>query len=202
MYLFSALLFALSANIDSFIIGLSCGIRKIKISALQIILISLITLCGTTAALAAGRELLLRFSFPYAKYTGKLILLIFGLYYAAKFLFMNIFHPISKSQETEISACPSAPETANNAKPLSPDQTLSWKNACIFGISLSANNLGIGLGASISGLLIIPASVISFTASISFLLLGNHTGRCMPFQKSERYADLFCGMLLILLSIF
>lgn len=202
MYLFSALLFALSANIDSFIIGLSCGIRKTKISAPQIVLISLITLCGTTAALAAGQELLFRFPFPCAEYTGKLILLVFGLYYAAKFLFMNIFRPVHKSQETEVSACFSEPETAEDARILTPNRSLPWKSACLFGISLSANNLGIGLGASISGLLLIPASLISFTASIFFLLLGNHTGRCMPFQRSGRYADLFCGILLILLSIF
>ena len=78
MYLLSALLFALSANIDSFIIGISCGIRKSKISIPQILLISLITLCGTVAALAAGGELLCLFPLPYAEYTGKFILIIFG----------------------------------------------------------------------------------------------------------------------------
>lgn len=198
MYFLSAFLFALSANIDSFIIGLSCGIRKSKISVPQILFISLITLCGTIAALAAGGKLLSLFPFPYAEYAGKFILLMFGLYYAAKFIFMNIFHPIPKYDEAAASCCLSSSETYT---PLS-CRTLSWKSACIFGFSLSANNLGIGLGASISGLRLIPSSLISFAACILFLLLGNHAGRCFSFQKSERYADLFCGMLLILLGFF
>ena len=157
MYLFSALLFALSANIDSFIIGLSCGIRKTKISFPQIFLISLITLCGTIAALAAGGRLLSLFSLPYAEYAGKFILLMFGLYYAAKYIFMNIFHPIPQSDEAAVSCC-LASQAADTPFPC---QTLPWKGACIFGLSLSINNLGIGLGASISGLLLIPTSLIS-----------------------------------------
>lgn len=202
MYLFSALLFALSANIDSLIIGLSCGIRKTRISFLQILLISLITLCGTLAALVTGGELLTFFPFPYAEYTGKMILLGFGLYYAAKFLFMTLFHPRLQQNDAKQSDCSSTEITSDNpCAPLS-CQTLSLKSACLFGVSLSANNLGIGLGASISGLPLIPASLISFAASVLFLLLGNYAGRCMSFQKSEQYADLFCGLLLILLSFF
>lgn len=198
MYFLSALLFALSANIDSFIIGLSCGIRRSRISIPQILFISLITLCGTIAALAAGRKLLFLFPLPYAEYTGKFILLMFGLYYAAKFLFMNLFHPIPKYDDMTASCRLSFADTKTSR----PCRTLSWKNACIFGFSLSANNLGIGLGASISGLRLIPSSLVSFAACILFLLLGNHTGRCFSFRKSERYADLFCGTLLILLSFF
>ncbi|WP_251391019.1 manganese efflux pump [Mediterraneibacter agrestimuris] len=197
MYLLSALLFALSANIDSFIIGISCGIRKSKISIPQILLISLITLCGTVAALAAGGELLCLFPLPYAEYTGKFILIIFGLYYAAKFTFMNIFHPIPQYDEAAVSCC-----LSSETDPPFSCRTLSWKSACIFGFSLSVNNLGIGLGASISGLHLIPSALISFTACIFFLLIGNHAGRCISFQKSERYADLCCGMFLILLGFF
>ena len=185
MYLFSALLFALSANIDSFIIGLSCGIQKTKISVVQVILISLITFCGTFAALASGEKLISLFSFPFAEYTGNIILLIFGLYYVAKFLFMRIFCPFLQHKTLTSDAC-----------------FLSWKSTCLFGLSLSVNNLGIGLGASISGLRLLPASLISFVVCIFFLLLGNHAGQRISFQKSEEYADLFCGLLLILLSFF
>lgn len=185
MYFFSTLLFALSANIDSFIIGLSCGIRKTKITYMQGILISLITFCCTLISLSAGRYLLTLFSFSFAEYAGKTILAVLGLYYMIKFLH-------HRSDKLNITLQP----------PSSSPQTMSWKAALLLGISLSVNNLGIGLGASISGLSPIPAAITSFVISVLFLLSGNRAGHASFFRKSEQYSDFSCGLLLILLSLF
>ena len=54
MHLISSLLFALSANIDSFIVGMSYGIKKSDISLLKSTIISLVTLIGTIAAILMG----------------------------------------------------------------------------------------------------------------------------------------------------
>ncbi len=185
MYFFSALLFALSANIDSFIIGLSCGIGKTKITYMQAILISLITFCCTLISLSAGRYLLTLFSFSFAEYAGKAILAVLGLYYILKFL---------HHRSDKLNITPLRPSPAH--------QTMSWKAALLIGTSLSVNNLGIGLGASISGLSPIPSAIVSFIVSVLFLLSGNRAGHSPFFQKSNRYSDLSCGLLLILLSFF
>lgn len=198
MYLLSAFLFALSANIDSFIIGLSCGIRQTKITVPKSLLISLITLCGTAAALIAGSRIVFLFPFSYAEFTGKFILLVFGLYYAAKFLFMNVFQPFLKYFIRRTPTDPAPPELPTDPVGMS----LSWKYALLYGLSLSINNLGIGLGASISGIEPLSATCISFILSFGFLLIGNHAGHSVFFRKTEKYADLFCGLLLILLGIF
>lgn len=195
MYLISAFLFSFSANIDSFIIGISYGIKKMKIRPFQNLLIALITLCGTSAALFSGSKILAFGFFPCAGYLGNLILLALGLYYVMKFFVSFLKNHIRKKRSStdrknQVTICSGS----------APSSVLSWKEALLLGISLSANNLGIGIGASIAGLALFPTAPVSFLLSMLFLSLGNHAGRSRVFEKAGQYADLFCGMLLVILG--
>lgn len=224
-------LFSFSANIDSFIIGISYGLRKTKIRPSQNLFIAFITLCGTLGALLFGSGIQKLFTLPFTDSAGSLILLALGVYYLLKFLIPNLknllknpkgisydakreHHP-DRSDDSAVTGCRShsmgAPfsETYCYASELPSGSAnvslstaaLSWKETLLLGISLSANNLGIGIGASIAGLHVLPTAPVSFTLSMLFLYLGNLAGRSQLFQKAGQYADLFCGLLLIILGV-
>lgn len=200
MYLIPVFLFAFSANIDSFIIGISYGIKKTFISLKKNILISLITLAGTTLALLSGSGILRFCPVSYANFIGRLLLLSFGIYYLLKSLFLHFrgSKPLPSDSEIE-----SQKLTFDDIVPssYSPRNQLSRAEALLLGFSLSANNLGIGMSASIAGLAVLPAAPISFLFCILFLYLGNIAGKSQIFQKAGRYADFICGLLLMILGV-
>ena len=200
MYLIPVFLFAFSANIDSFIIGISYGIKKTFISLKKNILISLITLAGTTLALLSGSGILRFCPVSYANFIGRLLLLSFGIYYLLKSLILHFrgSKPLPSDSEIE-----SQELTFDDIGPssYSPRNQLSRAEALLLGFSLSANNLGIGMSASIAGLAVLPAAPISFLFCILFLYLGNIAGKSQIFQKAGRYADFICGLLLMILGV-
>lgn len=221
-------LFSFSANIDSFIIGISYGLRKTEIRPSQNLFIALITLCGTIAALLSGNGILKFCAFPFADSIGSLFLLALGIYYLLKSLIPCLkkllkihrhadracrhtseagCHADFRASEAGCHADCRASEAGCHAD-LSASSgffpsgsTLSWKEALLLGVSLSANNLGIGIGASIAGLHVLPTAPVSFVLSMLFLYLGNLAGKSQLLQKAGQYADLFCGLLLIILGI-
>ena len=81
MHLISSLLFALSANIDSFIVGMSYGIKKSDISLLKSTIISLVTLVGTIAAILMGTEISQLLPASCTVGIGCALLIGLGLYY-------------------------------------------------------------------------------------------------------------------------
>ncbi|MFY9377782.1 MAG: sporulation membrane protein YtaF, partial [Peptococcia bacterium] len=55
MNILSSLLFAVSANADNFVVGLSYGIKKIKIGVVSNLLISFISVSGTALSMLLSR---------------------------------------------------------------------------------------------------------------------------------------------------
>ena len=95
---------------------------------------------------------------------------------------------------------PSASDT--NATDSSP---LTHKELVLLGLALSANNMGIGIGASMAGIPLMAASVFTFLCSVCFLhmgnVLGSRLGQLKFLRLADRFADPLSGLLLILLGI-
>ena len=83
MYI-SALLFGISANIDTLVLGFSYGIKKQRISLKTNLLLSLITLAGTLLSIGLGLHLASFLSLQAAQIAGSLLLIGLGLYYCLK----------------------------------------------------------------------------------------------------------------------
>ena len=74
---------------------------------------------------------------------------------------------------------------------------LSYAEVLSLSVALSANNMGIGLSASIAGLPLLPAATVTFLFSLLFLSLGNRFECCKRLHLSEKQADLISGFLLV-----
>ena len=190
MQIIPSLLFGISASLDALLVGISYGIRGARIRFWQNLLISLITLAGTCLSVGLGAKLTYFLPDSALHSAGSVILILFGLYYIIKFM-INQIKKYRKDRELTATQCSGEESSASMTLP----------EACALGCALSANNMGIGLSASIAGLQLLPAATVTFLFSLSFLYVGNRLGRCRILRLAGCFSDLLSGLLLVLLGI-
>lgn len=193
MQLVPSLLFGVSASLDALLVGVSYGVRGVRIRLWQNTFISLVTLLGTCLSISFGSILIPLVPPLISSCAGSLILLILGIYYIVKWLFS-----FTERQEPDHLLNPkqSALKTAEQ-----PRDCLSTAEVLFLSLSLSVNNLGIGLSASLTGLTLIPAAVATCLCSVLFLLAGNLLGQSRLLRLIGDLADPISGLLLIGLSL-
>lgn len=199
MPILSALLFALSANIDSFIVGMSYGIRKSRLSFLTGAVISLITFFGTTLSLLLGTVLSSLFPGKTSERLGCTVLFGLGGYYILKaiiqFILKNFRTEKERQKQTVTGELISTELHTDTEKASSSLHAI--KDGILPGLALSTNNFGMGVGASITGLKLLPTALLSLLLSAGLLFLGSAAGEKYFRQISGQAADLLSGLLLV-----
>lgn len=185
MQIIPSLLFGISASLDALLIGISYGIRSIRIYLWQNLIISGITLAGTCLSVGFGGWLAPRLPLMLSRYAGSMVLMLLGIWYVVKWMVKMLAHTREMAQ----------------AAAAGPVSQLSFPEVLGLGVSLSLNNIGIGLSASIAGLALIPAATATLACSLLFLFAGNRLGRSRLLQFFGAAADPVSGILLILLAL-
>lgn len=196
--------FGVAASLDALLVGITYGIHKIHIQLQQNIVISLITLLGTCLSILLGTGLEPILPNSLGQRIGSIILILLGAYYVIKHSITAFQKDLSDKQCKEalmITTCESKPKNPifpeNTALKEQLPRTLSFTESCILGFTLSLNNMGIGLSASIAGLGFRSATIVTFACSVLFLLTGNYLGCNYDFPLNEKAADPASGLLLI-----
>lgn len=192
MQLVPSLLFGISASLDALLVGITYGIRGARIRFWHNFLISFITLLGTCLSVGLGAQLVTLLPASLWTLAGSLILILFGIYYITKFMILSIKKYRQKKQLTAAQLSAQKQKTPSAMK---------FSEACTLGCALSANNIGIGLSASIAGLTLIPAAAVTLFFSLFFLAMGNFLGQTRLLRFTEHTADLISGLLLICLGV-
>ena len=86
MSVLPSLLFGISASLDALLVGCALGLQKVPLPAKHNLLISAVTLIGTVISISLGNLLLPLLPGEIATRIGSSILILFGLYYAGKWL--------------------------------------------------------------------------------------------------------------------
>ncbi len=185
MQIIPSLLFGISASLDALLIGISYGIRSVRIHLWQNLIISGITLAGTCLSVGFGGWLAPRLPHMVSRYAGSMVLMLLGIWYVVKWMVKMLAHTREMTQAAAAGSmlCLSFPEVLG------------------LGVSLTLNNIGIGLSASIAGLALIPAAIATLACSLLFLYAGNRLGRSRLLQFMGAAADPVSGTLLILLAL-
>ena len=196
MLLLSSLLFGLAASLDAFLVGMTYGIQKTRITLHKNLIISLITLLGTCLSVLLGNWLLPLLPADGARLVGSFILMFLGLYYVLKSMicFLKKYHSAKHTP-------PDLNSTSTNLPQSNTPLDLSVIEAVILGITLTLNNMGIGFSASITGLPLLPTAITTLLFSVIFLMLGNRLGRCKLLTFTQKAADPISGLLLITLGL-
>lgn len=185
MQLISALLFGISANMDAFVVGFSYGIKQQRIPFLTNMIISLITFLGTFLSIGIGLKAAAFLPGFAAQIAGSMLLIVLGLYYCFKYFY-------EKARQKNLGA--SAIDAPSKV-------TLSKKEAALLGLTLTANNAGMGIGASFAGTHFLLTSLVTLFFCAGFLITGNLLGRRWAPAFIKRYATLFSGLIIAILGI-
>jgi len=183
MYLLSILIFAVSANMDNFAVGLSYGVKTIRISLKSNLIIGLITFLGTALSMSVGKSLLLVIPASAAGVLGGAIITAIGCFYLIKFIWdksANAYERYDKDNSGDI----------------------DWREAIGLGLALSANNIGLGVSASITGLNVTATSICSLFFSLLFIYISNILGKSCVSKFLGKYSEPAASVLIIILGVY
>ena len=215
-----ALLFGVSASLDALLVGISYGIRRIRIRLWQNLTISLVTLLGTCLSVGLGQRLAAVLPSMIGEYAGSLVLIILGLYYIAKWVTAHWHNLQAKAPPAAIQSAATdysgktalyqtsgsspepapSPETVPSPEPAPSPETvpfLKLTEVLSLSLTLSVNNLSVGFSASLAGLPLAPAAAGTFICSVLFLFSGNRLGYSRWLQVAGCAAEPLSGLLLI-----
>lgn len=182
LHLLSTLLFGMSSNTDNLVVGLSYGIKKMPIRWKENLIVALITFTGTVLSMILGKSALLFLPSAFAGILGSLIIIFIGVLGLVQF-FVKVRKEPEEEEEPEL-------------------QTLTIKEALILGLALTLNNIGLGIGASITGLPVLSTALGSFFFSLVFLYIGNLIGRSKLSEVVGAFAEPLAALLMIGLGVY
>ena len=196
------ILFALSANLDSFTVGLSYGIKKINITPLINILIGFITSLGTFIAMSIGLAISKFLSIKTANIIGSVMLIGIGVWLTIDFFKkpnndknINITYDNETLTASQILDNPEQADVDNSG-------SIDLKESLALALALTINNFGLGLGASIAGLNIVLTVLFTFLSSVITIKLGEITGKKYLSKVFGKYASLISSIIIIIIGLY
>jgi putative sporulation protein YtaF len=198
MHILSSFVFALSANIDNFTVGIAYGIKKFQIDLKSNVLIAAITGIGTFVSMTIGYIISKFLSAKVSNILGAAILIGIGIWLIIDyFLKKGNCRNIDKSKINCI-------EILDNPEKADEDNSgfIDIKESITLAFALTINNFGLGIGASISGLNIFLTTFLTFIFSILTIILGYFLGKSYFSKLLGKYASLFSGIIIVLLGLY
>ena len=192
MIIISVLIFAVAANFDNLVVGISFGIKKIHISILANLIIAFISFTGTFLSMSLGKATADYFPIVISNIFGGVIIIAIGMASLTKYIQSKKYSP---DRDGLLPLKNSEKYDKNSNK------RIDFIEAISLGIALSTNNIGLGIGASITGLPIWLASICSFFISIIFIFIGNLLGNKLMPSFIQKYAELIAAVSIIILGL-
>ena len=192
MHLLSIFLFSVSSNFDNLIIGISYGIKKIRIPIISNLLIAFITFIGTALSMIFGKSLTAYIPIAVSNVIGAIMIIGIGIAGLIKY-----FHSKKNNQACESPSPLKNPEKYDK----NTNNRIEFREAVSLGLALSINNIGLGIGASIGGLHVLPAAIGSFVFSFIFISIGDLLGNGLLSKIIGKYAEVIASFGIIGLGI-
>jgi putative sporulation protein YtaF len=209
------LLLALSCNLDNIAIGISYGIRNIRLPWLSNLLIAFLTAAGTGLFIVFGQRIITYLSPKIAVLSASLILIAMGLWVLGQ-EFLSHFSPSSDSDL----AAPTSPSVSTTDSPpvclwqqmthilkdpsfADKDSSghIDLKESLLLSLALMLNNIPNGLGAGLLGLPSFFTALIVGLLSIITFLVGIGFGKNFGQRWLGQWAGTVAGCLLIILGV-
>lgn len=209
------IMLAVSLNIDSLGVGISYGIRKIKVPMISKIILCSLSIIYTSIAIMFGKWLVAVLPGEITNIIGVTILITMGVLIIVK----NVFSKESiKENNVTVSKIKKTNPINFYIKPLQltiqiikdpiygdidNSNVISSREALYLGIALSIDSLGAGIGSCAAGMssLFIPFAIGIF--QITFLTLGISIGKKIASYPNinKKLSFVISGLLLITLGI-
>lgn len=224
---FSICILALSLSIDALGVGMTYGLRKVKIPLLSAIIICMFSILYSGAAIFLGKYLSYTIPPKISKLLGIIILIIMGCWIILQSLIKNkgkdtlemgnndqYNHDKMNSRDKTllkivIKSLGITIQVLRNPSECDIDKSgiIDIKESLLLGLALSVDAVGVGIGSALSGF---HSSIIPFAVGL-FQMVLLRLGTCIGNRLGENLADtgkvkekfmaIIPGILLIILAI-
>lgn len=188
MGIFMIVLITLAATADSFIIAFNYGIKKVIISTSSNLFISIFCLLGTLISMLIGKFLGGLVTVHTANILGSVVLLGFSIYMLKNALFA------SEEDSHQYTQDPTAVDKDNS-------KVIEFRESFLIGLLLSINNMGMGIGAGITGMPILITSLVCAGASFLFIKIGCVFGNHIVSSKISRILEVISAVFVLVLGV-
>lgn len=211
MWFISGILLAVSLSMDALGIGISYGLRGIKVSNLPKFIISFISLIFTAIAIEIGNIIVIFLPDYLAKLIGSAMLMILGLLIIIKSVKKEkkiddknnqinkknwYFNIKSLGVAIKITRIPVSCDVEKSAN-------IGIKESIYMGVALSIDSFGAGISSAVSGINNFFVPIMVGMCQFIFLSLGILGGKKLTsFKKIDsKVFIIFSGILLVILAI-
>ena len=202
MHIFSSILLAFSSSIDSLIIGIAYGVKQIRIKLIINLVISIIVTLTTFLAMCLGHLICDYIPTSICNYIGSSLLIIVGLYILWDYYKKKHKHTEENLVEFINSLDYDEIVELNKTADINGSGNIEISEAITLALSLSINNLALGIGASISGISIFLTTILTFVFSIITMSIGLKLGARYLSKIFGEYSPLFSAIIIIAMGIF
>ncbi|WP_170917350.1 sporulation membrane protein YtaF [Maledivibacter halophilus] len=200
-----ALLIAIAICIDSFALGITYGIKQIKVSKISILIISLITIINLGISISFGQLVKQYISESTASLISCIVLIGLGSFFMLegyiKYKVENkSSNRLGKLYIPKLGIIIDIALDSTKAD-LDVSGDINIKEALYLGLVLSVDALGSGFGISLGG--INPSYFLFFVFCINFfsILYGKYLGSSIKSYKKSLKASLLPGGILIFVGL-
>lgn len=204
----------LTASLDNFSVALSYGVNKIRIGPVSNLAIAVVSAVFTLLSMSIGSSLRFVFSAAAANWIGNGLLILIGIGFAVDYFktarrgARHARQGPENGEKTKSAAlldtCKDgirlldAPEEADKDR----SGEIDLRESLLLGAALSLNNVGMGIGASISGFNVALTTVLTLICSILMIFLGERLGGAFLSKVSGRYSGLVSALLILLIGVY
>lgn len=201
------LLLGLGANLDNLGVGISYGIRGMKVNWRANAVIALIAFVATAAALLMGRGAATLLPVVAARHVGAAILFAVGAWIGLE-AWLERLEPPEGDQPQRLLRLPlGAPgvwmEILRDPQKADVDRSgaIDLREAALLGIALSLNNLGAGLGGGLNHYPTLATAAVTAIGSWLTITAGQRLGNWSGARWLGQGAAVCATVLLICLAI-
>lgn len=197
---------ALAISIDGLSVGVTYGIRNIKLGVLPLCIISGFSTLAVYLTISIGTGIAFLINRELAKYMGSIILIFVGawLVYSSYINLKGNEEPGEEKTLFLIKIKPLGIIIKILKEPVKADfdksGTINISEAVFLGFALALDALGAGLGAGLSGfsnfLIPLVIGIFNFIVIYFGFVLGKRVGKVLP-----EHFELFPGLIIILLGL-
>lgn len=195
-HILSSILFAISANLDNFTVGIAYGVKNMKIPKSSNLLIAIVSAIGTILSMSIGVFVTKFIPSDIADMLGAFILVLLAMWFLIDF----VRKTRKKISETNISNKNILDDPCEADKDKS--GVIDIKESVILAFALTINNFGLGIGASITGLSISLTTIFTFIFSILAVIIGTKLGKGCFAKVLGKYAPLVSALMILFLGLY
>lgn len=204
---FSLFLLALAVSLDAFSVGLTYGLRKMKIPLKSILIIACCSALSLILAMLIGKALGMFISPAITEKIGGVILIAIGIWVLYQFFQSDTEKPVLTHEKIILKFEIKSIGIVINIlkKPMTADLDQSGKitglEALLLGIALSMDAFGAGIGAALLGYSPWLLALFVLTMSPLLILIGLTSGKYLSKFRWMSYISFIPGLLLIMIGV-